>query len=112
MLGRRLELTVCFQVSCENIAGLSGPRTPPELGELKLSAGGIWFLKKKKKIVEDALVLLWTQHLRLVLRLITFSGDERRLALVTGSSRVHSFDVKQVVLTGLQENLLLAAGDA
>lgn len=40
----RPELTVCFQLSCENSAGRSGPQTPPELGELKLSAGGIWCL--------------------------------------------------------------------
>lgn len=117
----RLELTVClwtacFQMSCENSARRSGPQTPPELGEMKLSAGGIWCLiktptKKASGRCFD-LVSLWTENLRLALHSITFSGNECGFALVTGSSRVHSFDVKQVVLTRLQENLLLAAFDA
>lgn len=42
-------------------------------------------------------------------RLVTFSGNECSLALFTGSSLIHSFNVKQVVFTGLQENPLLTA---
>lgn len=100
-------------MSWEDSAGPSGPRTPPAPGELKPSAGGIWCLTKQttKSIVKKEsgrcfdFVTSSTDS-------ITFGGNESRLALVTGSSRVHSFDVKQVVLTGLQENLLLAAFDA
>lgn len=109
-------------MSCENSAGRSGPQTPPEPGELKLSAGGIWCLTKiqpppKKSVIKSKwkmfwLVVLSREHLRLTLYLITFRGNERGLTLVTGSSCVHSFDVKQVVLAGLQENLLLVAFDA
>lgn len=128
----RLELTVClwtacFQTGCEDSAGQSGPRTAPEPGELKLSAGGIWCLAKNKtkkkyrkkntenrKQYEDVFVEFY-YHVSITglwLQLITFSGNECGLALVTGSSHVHSFNVKQVALMGLQENLLLAACDA
>lgn len=41
----------------------------------------------------------------------TFGGDECCLALFAGSSFIHSFDVKQIVFIGLQENLLLTAFD-
>lgn len=119
----RLELTVClwtacFQTGCEDSAGQSGPRTAPEPGELKLSAGGIWCLAKnktKKKYRKKNTVVEFYYHVSITglwLQLITFSGNECGLALVTGSSHVHSFNVKQVALMGLQENLLLAACDA
>lgn len=45
-------------------------------------------------------------------RFATFGGNESSLALFARSSLVHRFDVKQVVLIWLQENLLLAAPDA
>lgn len=43
---------------------------------------------------------------------VTFGGYKSSLALFAGSSLIHSFDVKQVVLTGLQDNLLFTALDA
>lgn len=42
----------------------------------------------------------------------TFCGNECSLALFAGSSLIHSFDVEQVILTGLQENPLFTAFDA
>lgn len=42
---------------------------------------------------------------------VTFGGNESSLTLFTGSSLIHSFDVKQIVLIWLQENLLLTAFD-
>lgn len=42
---------------------------------------------------------------------VTSGGDECCLALFTGSSFIHSFDVKQIVFIGLQENFLLTALD-
>lgn len=46
------------------------------------------------------------------MRFVTFGGNESSFALFACSSLVHSFDVKQVVLIWLQQNLLLAASDA
>lgn len=42
---------------------------------------------------------------------VTFGGNECSLTLFAGSSLIHSFDVKQIVFIGLQENPLLAAFD-
>lgn len=48
----------------------------------------------------------------LSVRFVTFGGNKSSLALFAGSSLIHSFDVKQVVLIGLQDNLLFTALDA
>lgn len=81
---------------------------------------GAWQKTKQKKNTENRkqykdVFVEFYYHASITglwLRLITFSGNECGLALVTGSSHVHSFNVKQVALMGLQENLLLAACDA
>lgn len=42
---------------------------------------------------------------------LTFGRNERSFALITGSSLIHSFDVEEIILVGLQKNCVYTALD-
>lgn len=111
-------LTLCLQVNRESSAGWSGPQTAPERGELRLSAGGTLSLKtgtgqRTGDSMKKCALLRVNRSSKGVLSVIfvTFGGNECSFTLFAGSSLIHSFDVKQIVFIGLQENLLPAAVD-